>query len=897
MKDPQSASLRREKLLHAKLMAPRLPAGLIARQDLLARLDAGLTRRVILVTAPTGYGKTTLVRQWIADRKIPAAWLTLDEYDNDPVRFWTYLVSALRSVDAGLGKPALSALAAPQPLFFQSVLTALINDLAELQGTCVLVLEDYHTITSAEIHAALSYLLQHLPAQLHVVLISRREPPLPLGVLRARAELVELDAASLRFTAAETDAFLRDALHTPLPADTVAQLQERTEGWAAGLRLAALSLQNRSAAEIEDVIRSFSGSQRFVSDYLIQEVFEDQEKAVQNFLLKTCFLERLTGSLCAAVTGDAEGAAMLARLERSNLFIVQLEHGSGTTWYRYNPLFAESIQYLARQQLSAEDVKSIFEKASDWYEAHGLYAEAIESALSAEAFTRAMALVEKYIEIHDLAELHTLGRWLERIPEREIYLHPEVCFTSAQVILFSSPDRFAPETAARLGPLLTAAEKTWQEQQDHPRLGRLLSLRGLVSWWQGDFPQAFRCAHQSLDELPNHDVFWRGNTLLILGYEALTTGRILDAQDIVLEARALLGAAQNTYGVLAATQLLSAVFYWQGELDQAERLNQQILLEAVGEESMLDDRGIAFASLADIAYERNDLAQAEKYTAQALELAGQRGNEQLRVQASLRQAGIFAARGDFQRARTLLQELVTSLHNPVFLREIQEAQARLSLLAGDMDALLGWQALVSEVKRPVLDLQQEREVFTLARLRIAEGKASQAQELLAGRAEGAAHDGRIRSQVSGLCLTALACFAEADLPQAAKSMLAALAIGKAGGFRRLFLDEGVRLSAALQAVLPLLPNRALSLYATTLLHSFNPESIAPQAASPLVEPLSPQELRVLRLLAAGRSNTAIAQELVISTNTVKTHVKNIYRKLGISSRDEAREVAQELKLL
>ena len=185
MKDPQSASLRREKLLHAKLMAPRLPAGLIARQDLLARLDAGLTRRVILVTAPTGYGKTTLVRQWIADRKIPAAWLTLDEYDNDPVRFWTYLVSALRSVDAGLGKPALSALAAPQPLFFQSVLTALINDLAELQGTCVLVLEDYHTITSAEIHAALSYLLQHLPAQLHVVLISRREPPLPLGVLRA----------------------------------------------------------------------------------------------------------------------------------------------------------------------------------------------------------------------------------------------------------------------------------------------------------------------------------------------------------------------------------------------------------------------------------------------------------------------------------------------------------------------------------------------------------------------------------------------------------------------------------------------------------------------------------------------------------------------------------------
>jgi ATP/maltotriose-dependent transcriptional regulator MalT len=896
MSMPQEAPARgTDKILHAKLMAPRLVPALIHRDSLLARLDAGLARKLTLVSAPTGYGKTTLVNHWIADRKIPSAWLTLDEYDNDPVRFWTYVVTALRAFDSGLGKPALSALASSQPVFFQSILTALINDLGALKQDCALVLDDYHAIASAEINETVAFLLQHMPAALHLVLVSRSEPALPLGILRARDELVELDAAGLRFSAAETEAFLHQAAPVELPAAIINQLQERTLGWPAGLRLAALLLQNKSGAEAEEFLQSFTGSHRFVADYLIREVFENQTQAVQDFLLKTCFLERLTGSLCDAVAGATDGVAMLAQLGRGDLFLVPLERSGARIWYRYNPLFAESIQYLARQRLGEAAVRSIFEKGSVWYEAHGLYEEAIETALSAELSERAIALIEKFIEIHDLTELLTLGRWLKKIPEGEIYLHPEICFTYAQVILYSAADRFVPATTARIEPFLGAAEQTWREQKDHQKLGALLSFRGIVFWWQGDFQKAFGYAHQSLGELPEYDVFWRGNSLLILSYEGLNAGRILDAQDKILEARALLGAAQNIYGVLAALQILSEIFYWQGELEEAEQLNRQILTEAVGDESMLDDQGFASLSLADITYERDELDQAEGFAGRALDLARQRGNELLQVQGTICQASIQAARGEFQRADELLISLVAAVQNPALLREIQEAQARLSIRAGELRELAGWQALISDDDESALKVQKEREAFTLARLRIAEGKASQALENLRGRAAHAAENGRVRSQISALCLEALAYAVDADLAQAAQPLIEALAIGQAHGYRRLFLDEGRRLAGLLQEILPSLPDRTLNLYATTLLHSFNPEVIAGQGAAALVEPLSPQELRVLRLLVTGLTNAEIAQELVVSANTVKTHVKSIYRKLNVGSRDEARRVARELR--
>ena len=879
-------------------MPPRLPSAVVHRERLLARLDAGLTRKLSLVTAPTGFGKTTLARMWIESRDFPSAWVTLDEHDNDPVRFWTYVCSALRTLEPSLGKATLSMLLSPQPASPVPLLTPLINDLARLEARFVLVLEDYHAIKSTDIHEGISFLIQQLPESLHLVFITRTEPDLPLGILRARDELVEIHASDLRFNQQEAEIFLQTTTQADLPSSAVARLLQKTEGWPAGLRLGALTLQRKGGtADLETWIDSFSGSDRFIADYLIREVFESQVPDVQSFLMRTSFFQRLTGSFCDATLGTNHSATTLEQLERDNLFIIQLERGGDPIWYRYNPLFAESLQYLARQHLEDAEIGSLFDKASEWYEYHGLFEEAIETALTAKLFERAMTLIEKFIEIHDLSALRTLGRWLENIPQQDILRHPIIGFTYAQVILFST-DRFAAVTAARIEPFLRAAESAWEAEKNQARLGQVVSFRGNVAWWQGDFQKAFEYSRRALDLLPENDVFWRGNSLLSVSYELLSAGRILEAQDKALEARALLGAAQNIYGVLAALQFLAEIFYWQGELESAEQLNQQILTEAVGEESMLDDQGVASLNLAHIAYERNNLDQAKRLTTGALDLAQQRANEILQVQAGIRLAYVHAAGGDILSAREGLKSLEAKIQNPTLLREIQSTQALLSIRVNDISSLEWWVKIASAADQNTLPLQSEREAFTLARLRIAAGNAHEALHLLSPWREDAAWNGRVRSQVEALCLEALANHANAGA--AAKSLQEALAIGQAKGFRRIFLDEGARMAVLLQTVLPTLTNRTMSLFATSLLHSFPPDSISPSTSAKTeigVEAISQQELRVLRLLAAGLSNADIARELIVSTNTVKTHVKSIYRKLNVNSRTEARVVARELKLL
>lgn len=875
-------------------MPPRIHPALIPRERLLARLDASLGKKMTLVCAPTGFGKTTLVSMWLAERRPAFAWVTLDENDNDPVRFWTYAITALRRLNPKIGKTALAALSTSQTPSFQTILTAFINDLAELSGPLLLALEDYQSITSADIYTAIAYLLQHMPDALHLVILSRAEPDLPLGLLRARNQLLEISAAELRFDRAETETFLRKTLDLELQTLTVEMLQQRTEGWPAGLRLASLVLQNNAGEATEQVIQSFSGGHRFVTDYLIREVFESQPEPVQEFLLKTCFLNKLTGSLCDAITGAGNGESVLEKLEKENLFLVRLEHERGRAWYRYNQLFAESIQALARQRLGEAGVQSVFERASAWFAAQQIWDDAIEMALAADLYERALDLVETFIEIYNLNEMRTLTRWMERIPRERILQRPSVCMMYAQVILFTS-DRFAPSTAARIEPYLRAAEKVWGAQGDEEKVGTTLALRGMILLWQGEFEKSLENVYRSLEKMGESEIFWRGVSLLNAAGSELYAGQILSAQDHTLEARALLGASQNQFGILAANGILSEIFFAQGDMEPCTQLNQQIMAEAVGEESMLDDQGEARLRLSRVAYEQNDLASASRYAAEACDLAEQRANELLQAQALGQLALVQAAGGEETRAREELKLHSAKLQSAAALAEIRMAEALLAARSGENPA--AW-LTSNQADLPSI---QERATYILARGQIMVGRPVEALASLEPVLAQAAAQGRLRGQIQALCLIALAQQAAGNFVEAAKSLSKALTIGHEKGFRRTFLDEGAPMASLLREILPSINKPLLTLYIKTLLQLFFRETAPTLAVTgdslDLVEPLSQQEIRVLKLLAVGLSNSDIANELVVSVNTVKTHVKSIYRKLNIRSREEARLVVKELKLM
>ena len=901
-------------LLSTKLAPPRPHPSLVSRGPLLARLDEGLEHKLTLLSAPAGFGKTTLVSEWIAARserkdQPPVAWVSLDAGDNDPVRFWRYVITACQVLEAAVGESALALLRTARRLPFETMLTTLINDLAQLAHRGVLVLEDYHVITSPQIHEAMTYLVDHLPAMLHLLILTRSDPPLSLARLRAHNDLYELHAADLRFSLEETRTFLGQALPFPLSTEAITRLEARTEGWVAGLRLLALALQGRKEPrDLEHVLGNFTGSHRHILEYLVADVLSSQPESLQEFLLKTVFLNRLTGSLCDAVTGRNDSERMLEQLEHANLFLIPLDDSG--QWYRYHALFAEAMQQEARRRLGEDYLRSLYDKASHWYEEHGLLAEAVEVALSARDFARAAALIERIVGPHSISnELQTLLRWIEQLPEEVLQTHPALCLAYAAALLFSL-DRSSPATLARIQTPLEMAERYWQAEENRPKLGEVLALRSQIAWWQGDLPQAFATARQSLELPLEQGTLWSGTGLLAVGMEEALAGKPDAARQSALEARALFEAVGNPYGARAATYLLGEVSSRQGDLHGAARFYRQEFAEAA--EDPLD-MATALIGLAALSYEWNELQRAEQEVSQALDLSkhhvdevGKYHAEQVvQVPGSLVLARVLYARGEVLQAMGLVHELVVLTQERRWLylhREVLAEQARLQLSVTDLAAVQRWLTTITQLGDDFRLVQHEREALIVARLLIARGEAEESLRLLEHWQADAHAQGRTRSVLEIKVLTALAHFSHKHLPQARQTLREALALAQAEGYRRLFLDEGEAMATLLRTVLLDLREEPLVTYAQNLLRAF-PQIRAGQVASPpaaselLIEPLSGQEQRVLRLLAAGRSNPEIAQELIVSVNTVKTQVQSIYRKLNVKSRMEAGEAARRLKLL
>jgi LuxR family maltose regulon positive regulatory protein len=897
-------------LLSTKLVAPHTRAPLVLRERLLTHLDEGLKRKITLISAPAGFGKTTLVSEWITKHRIqadlpPIAWVALDARDNDPVLFWRYVLTACREFGMQVSETALDLLSnSPQPLF-ETLLTSFINEVARLPGKVILVLEDYHAITSRQIHKTLALLIDHLPDTLHVVLITRSDPDLPLARLRAHNELNELRAADLRFTLEETRAYLQLTLPISLSSAVIKRLNRRTEGWAAGLHLVSLALQRmKEETEIEQYLTSFTGSHRPILEYLVADVFSAQPEDVQEFLLQTSVLSRLTGPLCDAITGREDGSIILEQLDRANLFLIALD--SAGRWFRYHALFAEAMQHYAQVRLGGINLHKLAGKASFWYEEHGMLADAIEAALYAKEYQRSAALIERVIAprlVHN--EFHTLRRWMGQLPEAVLQAHPEICMTFASAILFTS-DRHSPETKNRLLLPLSIAKHHWQREDNQPKLGEVLAFHSFVDWLQRDFKESFSFARQALTLLPDSDRQWRGISLIMVGLDELLGGKLITARRSFDEALVCCEAAENIFGILESMLLLGEVCYQQGELHQAAQFFNQVQARIekvpIGRNQASIRTGRVQLGLGMLALEWDNLEAAEEAISQAAAVSQQYPEEDLLADSPVIMAQVQYAKGEVDQAQHFLESLIAQPDQQFLLRFPGVCQARFALASGNLAAVQRWASMIASREADTPPFQREQEALVVARLHIEQGEPEAAIRQLESWLSEALENGRTRSEIEINILLALAHTARGDSAQARITLIQALSLAHLEGYRRIFLDEGERLAKLLQNNLSEIHDESLAVYARALLDGMAQDQTEGKAAvhadsEPLIEQLTEQEKRVLRLLAAGLSNPEIAEELFISINTVKTHVKNVYGKLNVNSRHEARQYAHRVMLL
>jgi LuxR family maltose regulon positive regulatory protein len=893
-------------LLRTKFAIPQSGASLIQRASLLARLDDALGAKLTLISAPAGFGKTTLVAQWInrqsqiANRSF--AWLTLDPGDNDPIRFWRYVINACCTFEPGLGSDALDALRASPQGDTRFALVAFLNQLAQLDGPCALVLDDLHTITSPDIFEAMAFWLEQLPSAVHMIALTREDPPLPLARLRARGQLREIRTPDLRFTPREAEAFADQTLTQPISGDAIAQLDARLEGWPAGWRMALTLVTHEPQSAAMLLAEQRAPQPQYIVDFFVSEVLATQPSEAQDFLLHTAFLDRLNGSLCDAVTGRTDSAAQLERLERNNVFLQRLSAGNGEAWYRYHSLFAEAMRHVARQRQGEMVLRELAARASVWHQARGNLPEAIDAALAADDSERAAKLIEQFIERGGYEEVYSQRRWMERLPQAVLLAHPALSFAYASAVLFTS-DRHAPATRERIEPYLAQAERTWRAEgsRSSERLGELLAFRAVVAFWQGDFAANSALAREALTLLPDSSAQWRGVSLLQVVGEELRAGRMAELLPVALESRALCAASGNLPAALAALTALSEISYWRGEFRQAMFYAEQTLGEAASPRLQFQsDQQMALTQLSLIAFEQNDLQHAHDLIGQAIDLGLQADEPdglkravllKLRAQHALSEAD--PAR---DAARGTLRQFITTEKSPVLIREAQLLQAHCALLDGDAaTAQRALANLPSFRAKPHLD--EESESLLRARTFLAQHKPGDALDLVREWRADARTNERARSEMEWAMVEALVHAERDDLPRAGLALADAMKPAQPEGIRRLFIEAGAPLAALLRESLPHWRDADIEPFARELLALMGDDVTDDSSAQHLLEPLSVQERRVLRLLVAGMTNTEIARELTVSVNTVKTHTQNIYRKLNVSGRDEAREAARRLKLV
>ena len=909
-------------ILATKLYLPPPRPGVVLRPRLIEPLNEGLQRRLILVSAPAGFGKTTLLGEWLAGCGRPAAWLSLDEGDNDPTRFLSYLVATLRTVAAGIGEGVLGALRSPQQPPIESTLTALLNDITAIPDDFVLVLDDYHAIDARAVDDALAFLLEHLPPRMHLVIATREDPNLPLARLRARGQLAELRAADLRFTPSEAAEFLNRAMGLNLSAEDIAVLETRTEGWIAGLQLAALSMRGRE--DVTGFVRAFAGDDRYIVDYLVEEVLQRQPEHIRSFLLQTSILERLSGPLCDTVTGQEEGNMLLETLERGNFFVVPLD--DKRRWYRYHHLFAD-VLYAHLMAEHPAQVPTLHRRASEWYEQHGSAADAIRHALAAEDFGRAADLVELAVPaMRRSRQEATLLGWLKALPDELFRIRPVLNVHYAGTLLQSGQldgvearlrdaerwlDRTADTNERAEAP---SAEMVVVDEAEFRLLpGSIAVYRAGQALALGDVPETVAYARRALDLVPEDDHFWRGAAAALLGLASWTSGDLEAAHLSYAAGMASLQKAGNISDAVGGAMTSADIRIAQGRLREAMRTYERALRLATeqGDPVM---RGTAdmHVGMGEIHRERNDLEAATQHLLGSEEQGEHTGFPQYRYRWRVAMARILETRVDLDGALELLDEAerlyVSDFHPNV--RPIAASRARVWVAQGRLGEALGWARERGLSAQDDLGYLREFEHITLARVLLARYKSDREErsmleatgllERLLTAAEGG---GRMGSVIEILVLQARAHEAQGDIPAALVPLERALALAEPEGYVRIFVDEGTPMArllfeAAARGIMPDYTGRLLAAFEAEEHKGEDGSYLSPASpAQPLAEPLSRRELEVLRLIAQGLSNREIGMRLFLAVITVKGHNRNIFRKLQVRRRTEAIARARELGLL
>ena len=903
--------IQRDPLLFTKLRVPRPRPRLVPRSHLIERLQQGMECALTLVSAPAGFGKTTLLAQWLAESGTPVAWLSLEPEDNDLMRFLTYLVAALQTVDDQLGTIAFDLLRSPQPPSPETVVAVLTNDLMRSSvGDFALVIDDYHVITTESLHRALIALVEHLPPQLHLILATRADPPLTLSRLRARGQLTEVRAEDLRFSLEEADAFLHTVMGLDLSPNDIAVLERRTEGWIAGLQLAGLSLQSRT--DIPGFLDAFSGSNRFVLDYLSDEVFSHQSASVQSFLLHTSVLERLSGSLCDAITGQQGSQTMLEAIEQANLFVIPLD--DERQWYRYHHLFAEVLKNRLQQSEPAL-VPELHRRASIWNEQHNLPIEAVQHALAAQDFERASGLIEQFaLSLGLTGHLYTVLGWLKALPDELIRVRPLLCLYFA-ALLVSVNELEAAD--AHLQDAERCVQKGVPAELARIILGHVFSLRSTIILLSGDIASGVSLARQSLDLLPETEVLARTGTLVMVAHSFLLSGDVTLAIQHELEAAVdLVLTSGNLLAFVRGISLLAWLYMVQGRLRDAAAT--YIRAAQVGPRPevlriLVISNLLYYFGLGKLHYELNNLDETEHYLTLGMDIikAMPRVEPFVAIIGYTTFARLQQARAEVSEAHASLEALMHLAHEQHFMRnwamQIAAAWAQFELARGDLQAALRWMS-ESELSLSDTDMPypREREYLALARVSIAQGSEDPSGpflrdvlHMLDRLLKGAESRARMGSVLEILILQALALSAQSKRTEALVSFERALVLAAPEGFIRIFVDEGAPMLVLLREASKrgILPN-----YVATLLAAFGEptdRSVKPPApyASLLIEPLTEREREVLGLLLEGASNREIARRLVLSINTVKRHIYNICGKLGVQSRTQVLVKAKAPNLL